>query len=229
MGVQRQPADLDGHLGLRRPVARRRRSPRRRRAPRRARRRRQAPSARNVAAATARASRVGATSWTRKTLAPRSSASTLVGHRRRDALVRVSRPVSAPEERLARGRRRRPGSRASRSRPGGAAARGCARASCRSRCRGRRWMRSSRDALGDRERGALLQEGADVVDDVVVARVVLHRARLAQHVHEAAVAAASATRPASSGSCAEGGDVVDERWRPRRARPRPPRAWSCRR
>ena len=45
-------------------------------------------------------------------------------------------------------------------------------------------------ALADRELDALLEEGADVVDDVVVAGVVLHGARLAEHVHEAAVAAA---------------------------------------
>src|SRR5215218_7522844 len=45
------------------------------------------------------------------------------------------------------------------------------------------------DALGDRERGALLEERLDLGDDVVVARVDLHRARLAEHVHEAAVAA----------------------------------------
>ena len=34
------------------------------------------------------------------------------------------------------------------------------------------------------------EERLDLVDDVVVARVVLHRARLAEHVHQAAVGAA---------------------------------------
>ena len=36
----------------------------------------------------------------------------------------------------------------------------------------------------------LLEERLDVGDDVVVARVLLHRARLAEHVHQAAVEAA---------------------------------------
>ena len=47
-----------------------------------------------------------------------------------------------------------------------------------------------RDARGDRVLQALGQERLDVVDDVVVVRVVLHRARLAEHVHEADVHAA---------------------------------------
>ena len=70
-------------------------------------------------------------------------------------------------------------------------------------------MRSSRTPSRDRELGALLEEGADVVDDVVVARVVLHRARLAEHVHEAAVAAAIGDEAGELGLVAEGGDVVD--------------------
>ena len=65
-------------------------------------------------------------------------------------------------------------------------------------------------ALADRELDALLEEGADVVDDVVVARVVLHRARLAEHVHQAAVAAAIGDEAGQLGLLAEGGHVVDE-------------------
>ena len=65
-------------------------------------------------------------------------------------------------------------------------------------------------ALADRELDALLEEGADVVDDVVVARVVLHRARLAEHVHQAAVAAAIGHEAGELGLVAERGDVVDE-------------------
>ena len=37
--------------------------------------------------------------------------------------------------------------------------------------------------------GALGQEALDLGDDVVVARIVLHRARLAEHVHQAQVGA----------------------------------------
>ena len=65
-------------------------------------------------------------------------------------------------------------------------------------------------ALADRELDALLEEGADVVDDVVVAGVVLHGARLAEHVHQAAVAAAIGHEAGELGLLAEGGDVVDE-------------------
>ena len=43
-------------------------------------------------------------------------------------------------------------------------------------------------ALVDREREALFEECAHGVDDVVVARFALHRARLAEHVHEAQLA-----------------------------------------
>ena len=70
-------------------------------------------------------------------------------------------------------------------------------------------IRSSRTPSRDRELDALLQERADVVDDVVVARVVLHRARLAEHVHEAAVAAAIGDEAGQLGLLAKGGDVVD--------------------
>ena len=62
-----------------------------------------------------------------------------------------------------------------------------------------------------RDRGVhpLLQERLDVGDDVVVARVVLHRARLAEHVHQAAVEAAVGDEAGQLRLVPEGGDVVD--------------------
>ena len=42
------------------------------------------------------------------------------------------------------------------------------------------------DAVADREAEPLLEERLDLGDDVVVARVALHRARVAEHVHQAA-------------------------------------------
>ena len=47
-------------------------------------------------------------------------------------------------------------------------------------------------ALAHGERQALLEERLDLVDHVVIARVLLHRARLAAHVHQAALRAAVA-------------------------------------
>ncbi len=48
-------------------------------------------------------------------------------------------------------------------------------------------MRSSRIPDRDGERQPLFEERPDVGHDVVVARIVLHRSRLAEHVHEAKV------------------------------------------
>ena len=45
-------------------------------------------------------------------------------------------------------------------------------------------IRSLVDPGGDRRLDPLGEEGADLGDDVVVARVVLHRPRVAEHVHE---------------------------------------------
>ena len=50
-------------------------------------------------------------------------------------------------------------------------------------------MRSRGDTGGHGGLGALGQEALDLGDDVVVARIVLHRARLAEHVHQAQVGA----------------------------------------
>ncbi len=61
-----------------------------------------------------------------------------------------------------------------------------------------------RDPLGDRERQPRLEERLDVGDDVVVPRVVLHRARLPEHVHEAAVGAGLGHHPRQLGIEAEG-------------------------
>ena len=56
------------------------------------------------------------------------------------------------------------------------------------------------DPLRDGERQPLLQERLDLRDDVVIARFALHRARLAEHVHQAAVDAALRRRaPPSPG------------------------------
>src|SRR3954447_15968515 len=63
---------------------------------------------------------------------------------------------------------------------------------------GSSWMRSSSTPSaianaplppppGDRDPHPRLQKRLDVVHDVVVTRFLLHRARLAEHVHEAAV------------------------------------------
>ena len=54
---------------------------------------------------------------------------------------------------------------------------------------GSRQIRSSAIALRDGEREPLLEERGDLGGDVVVARVALHRPRLALHVHEADVRA----------------------------------------
>jgi hypothetical protein len=58
---------------------------------------------------------------------------------------------------------------------------------------------------------ALLEKAADLGDDVAVARVALHRAWLAEHVHEAHVAAALGDERRHLRVAAQRGDVVDER------------------
>ena len=63
------------------------------------------------------------------------------------------------------------------------AARGCAPRSCRSRCRGRRTATRRRCPRHARAASRSSEEVADLDDDVVVARVVLHGAGLALHVH----------------------------------------------
>ena len=73
-------------------------------------------------------------------------------------------------------------------------------------------IRASSMPAANRRLDALGEEGAHVVDDVVVARVVLHRPRAALHVHEDDGAVRARRRaPASSGSRAQRGDVVDDR------------------
>ena len=100
--VEREPADLD--RDRRASGAATRRRDRRRRAPRSRRQARRLPGhGRTVAAATARASATGRTSCTRNTLAPRSSASTLVAIVPGQALVRVPAAGELAEEALARG------------------------------------------------------------------------------------------------------------------------------
>ena len=65
-------------------------------------------------------------------------------------------------------------------------------------------------ALGNRELEPLGQEPLDVRDDVVVDRIVLHRARLALHVHETEVTAGIGDDAGEVGVAAERGHVVDE-------------------
>ena len=69
----------------------------------------------------------------------------------------------------------------------------------------------ARDAVRDRMLEALGEKRADVGDDVAVARIALHRARLAEHVHEADVAAALGDERRHPGVAAQRGHVVDER------------------
>ena len=67
-----------------------------------------------------------------------------------------------------------------------------------------------RDPGVDREGKALLEERRDLGCDVVVARVGLHRARLALHVHQAQVGAGLGDDPGELGIAAQRGDVVHE-------------------
>ena len=71
-------------------------------------------------------------------------------------------------------------------------------------------MRSRGDARGHGDLGALGQERLDLGHDVVVARVVLHRARLAEHVHEAEVGAGAGHDRGHRAIAAQRRDVVDE-------------------
>ena len=132
---------------------------------------------------------MGATSWTRKTLAPRSSASTVVATVAATRSWGSSRPVRRPRNDL-------------RDVPittGKPSVDDPVQAAQQLEVVLERLAEADArvdhdallaHALADGERDALLEEGADVVDDVVVAGVVLHRPRLAQHVHQAAVAPA---------------------------------------
>ena len=67
------------------------------------------------------------------------------------------------------------------------------------------------DPGGDRRLGPLGEEGADLVDDVVVDGVALHRPRVAEHVHEDQAGAALGDQRADLGVGAQRGDVVDDR------------------
>ena len=85
-----------------------------------------------------------------------------------------------------------------------------------------------RDPRRDRDREPLLEEAGDLADDVVVARLDLHRARLPLHVHQADVRARVGDHAGELRIAAQGGDVVDERGA-ELERPRaPPRPSSCR-
>ena len=87
------------------------------------------------------------------------------------------------------------------------------------------------DAGRDRERQPLLEERRDLRDDVVVARVALHRPRLALHVHQAEVGAGVGDDAGQLRIAAEGGDVVHQLGAEREraaARPRPSRCRSRR-
>ena len=159
------------------------------------------------------ASATAATSWTRKTRAPRSSAITHVATVPCTRPV-TSRPVSVPmndlrEVPITSGRPRSVSS--------------SSRASSSRLCSsvlpkpipGSSWIRSSAHAGVDREAHPLLEERLDVGHHVVVARIVLHRPRLAEHVHQAAVEPAVGDEAGHVGVVAERADVVDVAWRRR--------------
>ena len=87
-------------------------------------------------------------------------------------------------------------------------------------------IRSSAIPGGDRERHPLLEERLDVADDIVVVRVVLHRPRAAEHVHQAAVGAAVGDDAGHLGVAPQRGHVVDEGGAGGRARLRRPAAFE---
>ena len=66
------------------------------------------------------------------------------------------------------------------------------------------------DAARDRERHPLFQERGDLLRDIVVARLLLHRPRLALHVHEAEIGARVRYDPGELRVAAKRRDVVDE-------------------
>jgi hypothetical protein len=65
------------------------------------------------------------------------------------------------------------------------------------------------NAGGDRDLESFLQERRHLRDDVLVARVVLHRPRLAEHVHEAEEGALLGYNRSELGVGAESGHVID--------------------
>ena len=67
-----------------------------------------------------------------------------------------------------------------------------------------------RDPRRDREREPLLEEGRDLGGDIVVARLRLHRPRLALHVHETEIRAGVRDDARELGIAAQCGHVVDE-------------------
>lgn len=77
-----------------------------------------------------------------------------------------------------------------------------------------------RDAVCDRKLHPLLEEGCDLADDVLVTRILLHRPRLSEHVHEAAVRAAAGDQLGHLRIAAERCHVVDQRRARLERRPR---------
>ena len=78
-------------------------------------------------------------------------------------------------------------------------------------------MRSSRTPASTAAASAILEEARHVVDDVVVARIVLHRPRVvAEHVHQAQADAGVGHDPGHVRVVAQRRDVVDERGARRR-------------
>ena len=71
-------------------------------------------------------------------------------------------------------------------------------------------MRSSRNACGHGGREPALEEGGHLRRDVVVPRVVLHRPRLAAHVHQADVRTGVGDDACELRIAAQGGHVVHE-------------------
>ena len=90
---------------------------------------------------------------------------------------------------------------------------------------------SSTRGLGSppgREREPLFEEGRDLGDDVLVARVLLHGAGYPEHMHQAYIASRIAHDRDHRGIAAQRGDVVHERRHRPAGRPAPRSLWRCR-
>ncbi len=132
------------------------------------------------------ACRVSAISCTRRICTPCASAGQRHGERsRRPGPSASAAPADRADEAACATRPAAPGSPARGTATARAAAPGCAAASCRSRCRDRRTIRSRGDARRLGRRDAAPQAVVDVEQHVVVARVGLHRLGRALRVHQA--------------------------------------------
>ena len=180
-----------------------------------------------VAAVTVSASSTGATSWTRNTRAPRSYASTSVATVAAEPLGRIGAAGQPPEKALT-----------ARPDQDGTADRDQLRQPAQQLeiVLGRLAEPDPRveqdpllgDAMVGREAQPLLQERLDLGDDVVVARIALHRPRRAEHVHQAQLRSVLPDELGDLRRRPQRRDVVDHRrTRLERGRRRPS-PWRCR-